>query len=73
MKKNPPPDWALAADMRLKRLCMNRKQLSELLGINYTMMCNTMTGYLASKPDVQALILAKLDELESRGGGVNVR
>lgn len=72
MKKNPPPEWALDADVRLKRLCMSKTQLAELLDINYTMMCNTMTGYLANKPDIQNLILSKLDELEMERSVLNV-
>jgi len=67
VKKIPPPEWALDADIRLKRLCINRKQLAEMLGINYTAMCNAMTGYLSNRPDTKELILSKLDELE---GGV---
>jgi len=68
MTKNPPPEWALDADMRMKRLCINRRQFAEMLEINYTLMCNVMTGYIGNKPDVKDLILAKLDDLESKGG-----
>lgn len=71
MRKNPPPEWALDADLRLKRLCLNRRQLAEMLNINYTLMCNTMTGYLSYKPEIKTAILAKLDELESKGGCEN--
>ena len=51
--------------MRLKQLCINRKELAEMLGVNYTAMCNTMSGYLANRPDIQKAVLSKLDELEA--------
>jgi len=58
-----PPEWGLQVEVRLKRLRMNQKDFSKVLGVNYQHMNSVITGSKIS-PAMQVKILTKLDELE---------
>jgi len=62
-RKTIPPEWSLQAETRLKLLGLTKMDLHELTGINYTSLCSIFSGGLV-RPEKQALILTKLDELE---------
>jgi len=67
MLKGVPPEWAINAKARMFRLRITGRDLAKMLGIHNSLVSNTMSGYLANRPDLKEKILAKLDELENEG------
>jgi len=62
-----PPEWVLDIEKRLRRLRISKLALARMMKMNYSIVCNSSTGYL-NRPEVVEQITAKLDELESDSG-----
>jgi len=58
-----PPEWGLDAETRLKRLGLTKRELAEMLGVNYQHMNGCITGNRTS-PAMEAKVLNKIKELE---------
>jgi len=59
-----PPEWGLDAEVRLKRLGLTKKDLAEILGVNYQNMNSVITGSKVS-PLMKEKIINKILILES--------
>lgn len=57
------PEWAKAACKRLIDLEMSKKELSTAVGVNYVVLCNTMSGYVNNQKAAQKIRdYLKIDE-----------
>ena len=63
MAKVKPPEWGADVHRRLFEMKIRKTDFAQMLGVNYTQMCNAIAGRLI-QPDLQAKILAKIAELE---------
>lgn len=63
MAKVKPPEWGAEVHRILFQLKMPKTKLATLIGVNYTEMCNVISGNKVN-PKVQKLIIDKIQELK---------
>lgn len=64
MSKVQPPEWGAKVNDALWRMKIPKTQFAKMLGVNYTEMCNVLLGH-RNNPNMQAVILKKIKELEA--------
>ena len=60
------PDWGFDANVKMLKLGLTKRDLAKMLGVNYTQLCNVISGTVKNLT-LQEKITTKLEELEEGG------
>lgn len=63
MTKVKPPEWGAEVHRVLFEMKMTKTKLADMLGVNYTEMCNVILGHRVN-PGMQEQIITKMAELQ---------